>query len=91
MERRAHILVSGNVQGVFFRSFTKRFAKQLGLKGWVRNLADGRVEIKVEGENSDIQKLIKHVRNGPKSSEVTRVDIQWEECSGEYEDFRIVG
>ncbi|MBW1933376.1 MAG: acylphosphatase, partial [Deltaproteobacteria bacterium] len=49
MEARAHIFVSGRVQGVFFRDHTQRWASSLHLRGWVRNLRDGRVEVLVEG------------------------------------------
>ena len=54
MEKRAGILVSGRVQGVFFRDHTRRWASDLGLTGWVKNLSDGRVEVLAEGRERDI-------------------------------------
>lgn len=55
---RAHIFVSGRVQGIFFRSSTQKKARELGLTGWVRNLQDGRVEAVFEGEKDKIEKMI---------------------------------
>jgi len=89
MKARAHILVSGRVQGVFFRDSTKRWAGSLGVTGWVKNLRDGRVEAVAEGDEEDIKKLISRMREGPPMAEVKEVDVTWEEYKGEFEDFRI--
>lgn len=86
---RAHIFVSGIVQGVGFRYFTARHARALGLKGWVRNTRDGRVEIVVEGEKNRIERLIELVKRGPALARVDDVRVEWEEYKGEFEDFRI--
>lgn len=72
----AHILVSGIVQGVGYRYWTERTARQLGLHGWVRNLDDGRVEIYVEGEPHRIRALIEQAKTGPRSAEVSDVSIR---------------
>ena len=89
MKSRAHILVEGRVQGVFFRDHTQRWASSLGLTGWVRNLADRRVEICVEGDSDKIENFIESVRKGPPLSSVDDLDIEWETYKGEFQDFRI--
>ena len=89
MKARAHILVSGRVQGVFYRDHTRRWASSLGLSGWVRNLADGRVEVLVEGEKKDIENLMGNLKEGPPLSWVENVAAEWEEYKGEFSDFRI--
>ncbi|MGD2245441.1 MAG: acylphosphatase [Candidatus Aminicenantes bacterium] len=89
MKSRAHILVFGRVQGVFFRDFTQRWASSFGLSGWVKNLADGRVEICVEGDQDKIESLIGMVREGPPMSRVERLDVEWETFQDEFQDFRI--
>lgn len=89
MEKRAHIFVSGRVQGVFFRDHTQRWASSFGLSGWVRNLYDSRVEVVVEGEKEKIEGLIAKLKQGPPMADVTYVEITWEEFRGEFEGFRI--
>lgn len=88
---RAHIFIEGRVQGVSFRWWTQGNAKQLGLTGWVRNLADGRVEVVAEGEKEDIEKLIGLIkeREGPWLARVVNLDISWEEATGELNSFEI--
>jgi acylphosphatase len=86
---RAHVFVSGRVQGVFFREFVRRRASALSVTGWVRNLADGRVEGIFEGEEQVVRTLIGDVRKGPPHSVVTEVDSVEEDDRGEFEDFRI--
>jgi len=75
MIRRVRLLVSGRVQGVYFRMFTQKKAKHLDIKGCVRNLADGRVEIIAEADNSGIEELIKWCYKGPITARVDHVDI----------------
>ena len=89
MEIRAHIFVSGRVQGVFFRDHTQRWAASLGLSGWVRNLDDGRVEAVVEGERSKIEDLIAKLKHGPPMSDVTNIETNWEDSKEEFVGFRI--
>jgi acylphosphatase len=86
---RAHVLVSGRVQGVFFRSETKYEAKKLRVKGWVRNLPDGRVEAVFEGEEGSVKELVEFCRGGPSGARVTGIDVVWEDYSGEFEGFEI--
>lgn len=89
MNARAHVFVSGRVQGVFFRDHTQRWAVSLGLKGWVRNLYDGRVEVVAEGEKPKIDDLISLLKGGPPRARVEEVEVGWEEYAGEFQDFRV--
>lgn len=74
-KRRVHLFVSGRVQGVFFRAETKRQALKLGLKGWVRNVQDGRVESVFEGYESDVEAMIAWCMKGPRFARVKEVEI----------------
>lgn len=87
--KRIHILVSGLVQGVFFRLNTKNKAKELNLKGWVRNLADGRVEILAEGKKEDLKRLLEWTYNGPPGAKVTKVEFEWLSGENNFNDFVI--
>jgi acylphosphatase len=89
MNARAHALVSGRVQGVAFRGYTRKWALELGLKGWVRNLYDGRVEAVAEGERSKVETLLSRIKTGPPLSRVENMDVAWEAYRGEFDDFRI--
>lgn len=89
MKGRAHILVKGRVQGVFFRDHTQKYATAQEVTGWVRNLPDGRVEAVAEGERENIEKFIELVKQGPPLSRVEDVEIGWEVFRGEFSDFRI--
>jgi len=87
---RAHIFVSGRVQGVFFRENTRKRAEKLGIKGWVRNLPDGRVEAVFEGEEQAVKEIIKWAQKGPIWAKVEEVEVKWEEYKGEFNDFQII-
>jgi acylphosphatase len=89
MKARAHVFVSGRVQGVFFRSETKHEAESRGVKGWVRNLSDGRVEAVFEGEEEAVKAVIEFCRRGPLEAIVASVDLAWENYTGEFDDFKI--
>ena len=86
---RAHVFINGNVQGVFFRSQTQRKAESLDVKGWVRNLPDGRVEAVFEGEEEAVNAMIKFCEHGPRGAYITKVDVKREEFAGEFRDFKI--
>lgn len=86
---RCHIYVAGRVQGVFFRAFTREVAESLGLKGWVRNLPDGRVEAVFEGPRELIEEALKRVRVGPPMARVEDIQINWGEPPEDLKDFRI--
>lgn len=86
---RAHILISGRVQGVCFRMETERTAVRLDVSGWVRNRPDGTVEAVIEGDSDDIEKMLSWCRQGPPQSRVDHVDVRWEVFSGKYTGFDI--
>jgi acylphosphatase len=87
---RAHVWISGRVQGVFFRAHTKEVAEKLGLTGWVRNLPDGRVEAVFEGEEDAVKEAIEWCKRGPPLARVEKVEVRYEDPTGEFRDFRIV-
>lgn len=89
MTRRVHITVSGRVQGVFFRANTQEVAQRLGLSGYVRNLPDGRVEVVAEGEEGALQRLVDWCHRGPPLARVERVEVRWENPTGEFSGFHI--
>ncbi|RLE93840.1 MAG: acylphosphatase [Thermoprotei archaeon] len=86
---RAHLFISGRVQGVFFRANMRRVAREHGVKGWVRNLPDGRVEAVLEGPEDAVKKVIEWAHRGPPLARVERVEVHWEEYKGEFNDFSI--
>ncbi len=73
---RARVLVSGRVQGVWFRESTRERASQLGLSGWVRNLPDGRVEALFEGERTAVDAALDFIREGPRLAHVLSAEIE---------------
>ena len=89
MNVRAHVYVSGRVQGVFFRYHTQQLAREIGVKGWVRNLPDGRVEAVFEGEKEKVKHMIEFCKRGPPSAHVTDVKVEWEPYRGEFKSFEI--
>ncbi len=89
MPVRAHVYISGKVQGVFFREYTRNKAQSLGIKGWVRNLRDGRVEAIFEGEKEKVEEIISWCHKGSPYSKVEKVEVKWEEYKGEFNDFEI--
>lgn len=91
--KRIHIFVSGRVQGVYFRAFTKQCADDLSVRGWVRNLSDGRVEAFGIGDDEMIDCFIAKLRKGPTISRVDSVDVcegSGDEVMEEFDDFRIL-
>lgn len=89
MKVRAHILVKGRVQGVFFRDRTWKEAHKRSIVGWIRNLPDGCVEAVFEGEKENVGAMIDFCRVGPPRAKVIRVDVTWEKVTGFYDTFRI--
>jgi acylphosphatase len=80
MERtRAHVHITGRVQGVFFRANTRDQARKRGVDGWVRNLDDGRVEAVFEGPQSAVDAMIEWCHEGSPAAEVTDVAVKTEE------------
>ena len=84
------VVVYGFVQGVFFRDFVSRRAKQLGLTGYVRNLPDRKaLEVQAEGERNKLERLIDHLKVGPPAAKVEKVETNWSEYTGNYSRFGI--
>jgi acylphosphatase len=81
-EERAHVYVSGQVQGVNFRGATQDKAEELGLSGWVRNLQDGRVEAVFEGDSDTVRQMIEWCKSGPSSAGVDDVSVEQESPEG---------
>lgn len=86
---RAHILVSGDVQGVSFRAATVDEARRLGVHGWVRNVADGRVEAQAEGERAKVEALVRWCGRGPPAARVADVQVSWGAYGGELGPFSV--
>ena len=87
--KRIHIIVSGNVQGVFYRHNTNIVANKLGLKGFVRNLSNGDVEVVAEGKEEKLKELIEFCKEGPESAHVDNVKIKYEKSTEEFNTFSI--
>ncbi len=86
---RAHVYVTGRVQGVFFRQNTERQAQSQGVVGWVKNLDDGRVEAVFEGEEKAVKALVEFCHHGPKGASVTNTIVEWEPFKEEFQNFTI--
>jgi len=86
---RAYVVVSGRVQGVFFRAEAQEKAKELGVFGWVKNLAEGRVEAVFEGERAIVEQMVKWAKKGPSGAIVNDLNLVWEEYRGEFSNFEI--
>ena len=84
-----HCLITGRVQGVFYRQSTKAQAKKLGLTGWVRNLPDGRVEAVVSGPEPQVAQLIAWMQHGPKAARVDSVQVTELVAEKSYKEFSI--
>jgi len=87
---RAHIYIEGRVQGVFFRDWARRQARELRLTGWVRNIEDGRVEAVFEGPKKLLEKMIGKCKEGPPAANISHIDVVWEKGTGEFSDFGVV-
>ena len=86
---RAHVFVTGRVQGVFYRQSTMEKAHAMGLSGWVRNLRDGRVEAVFEGEPGTVKEMVNWSRIGPLGSRVDEVEVEWDEDPEDPKGFTI--
>lgn len=87
---RAHIRVSGQVQGVFFRDSTRRKAEELGLSGWVKNLPDGKVEAVFEGPSDSVRKMVRWCEEGPQQASVENVDTDFEDPGEDLQGFEVL-
>ena len=89
-QQRVHILISGKVQGVFFRQALKVVAKKNNVMGWVRNLTDKRVEAILEGDNKSVNSVIEWTRIGPANSRVDNIEVSNEEFKNEFSTFEVL-
>lgn len=89
MHSRSRLIITGLVQGVFFRREITFLARRIGVTGWTRNLHDGSVEVVAEGEKEALEKLIQFCRTGPAGARVDQVRIEWGDFKGEFRGFRI--
>ena len=90
MKIQSYVHIIGRVQGVWFRQSTKEQADKLGVKGWVKNLSDGSVEAVFEGEEQQVNELIKWCHSGPPQAAVTNVEGKKASYNNSFSDFRII-
>ena len=84
---RAHVIITGEVQGIGFRYYIKEKAKMLGINGWVRNLIDGKVEAVFEGLEDKVKELIEWCKKGPSLAKVNHVKVEFRNYKGEFTSF----
>ena len=89
MKLRVHVVISGRVQGVWFRASTRDKAQQLGLTGWVKNTVEGNVEAVFEGKEQQVQQMIDWCHRGPPHARVDNVEVQKKPISQGFEQFSI--
>jgi len=86
---RARVIISGRVQGVFFRMETLKAAQLYGVSGWVRNKADGTVEALFEGDKKSVDLILEWCRKGSPPAKVEKTDVNWKDYTGEFKGFKI--
>lgn len=86
---RAHAIITGRVQGVFFRMETQRAARSQNVNGWVRNKQDGSVEAVFEGEEADVKAALEWCQQGPPLSRVDGVQVSQQDYTGEFSEFEV--
>ena len=89
MKKSVRLYLTGTVQGIFFRGFVKENAEINNVKGFVRNLEDGRIEIFLEGDFEAVDKMIELCQKGPKYSEIKKVEIKEEKLQG-FKEFKVL-
>jgi len=89
MNPQAHIIISGKVQGVFYRASTRDKALRIGVTGWVKNIPGGNVEAVFQGEKNKVMQMIEWCKKGPAYSKVDDVSVTWEELKEEFETFEV--
>lgn len=87
--KRLNLVIHGQVQGVFYRHNTKKKADELNLKGCVKNLPDGSVEVTAEGPDNKLQQLLEWCHKGSDNASVNAIDVEWQSPKSEFEDFSI--
>jgi len=86
---RAHIIVKGKVQGVYFRQNAQRFCNEHGVTGWVLNVDDGSVEAVLEGDKNSVEDAISWFKVGPPNAHIEKIELSYDKYSGEFQDFKI--
>ena len=89
MKLKAHVIISGRVQGVWFRASVKNKAEQLGINGWVRNTDNGNVEAIFEGNEKNIEEMLKWCSHGPSLAKVDNVEVTKQPASNEFDQFSV--
>ncbi|HLC78632.1 MAG TPA: acylphosphatase [Candidatus Nanoarchaeia archaeon] len=89
MKKSLRLYIIGTVQGVFFRAFVKEHAEKLDLKGFVRNLEDGKLEVFIEGNPDEVNKMIELCKQGPKHSQIRSIEIKDEKFQG-FKNFKVL-
>jgi acylphosphatase len=87
MLQRVHVIVRGQVQGVYFRASTRDRARRLGLSGWVCNCPDGSVELIAEGKKETLEQLVTWCHSGPRGAVVTDLNVEWQEVTEKFVGF----
>jgi len=90
MKKSVKLIVKGSVQGIFYRQFCKEEADKLGVKGFVRNLDSGDVELLLEGDNDEVDMIVKLCRQGPKHSVIRDVQVEERNWTGEFKGFKVL-
>ncbi len=90
MNIRMHLIITGRVQGVCFRIATKKEAKKCKISGWVKNRINGTVETVLEGEEKQVELMVKWCKHGPQGANVVKVDEDMERFTGEFNGFKII-
>jgi acylphosphatase len=88
---RARLVITGVVQGVYYRVTARKVALNSGITGWIKNRPDGAVEALIEGNRDKILKFIDWCRQGPPAAQVSDVQVEWGDFKGEYQNFSIIG
>ena len=89
MKKSIRLYITGTVQGIFFRGFVKENAERHNVKGFVRNLEDGRIEIFLEGNSEDVNKMIELCKKGPKHAQIRKVETK-EEKFQDFKTFKVL-
>ena len=90
MKQEIKCIITGRVQVVMFRDFTKRKAQTLNIVGTVRNVDDGSIEVIAQGSTEDLKEFVSHLEKGPLLAHVAHVDIVWEEPYDTFSSFNII-
>ncbi|KHO54622.1 MAG: acylphosphatase [archaeon GW2011_AR19] len=89
MKKSIRVYITGNIQGIYFRSFIKENSERYNVKGFVRNLEDGRVEVFLEGNSEDVNKMIEVCKIGPKNAQVRDVQTKQEKFQ-DFKNFKVL-